>query len=277
MSKFDISVIISTYNNPKWLEKVLWSYKFQSFRNFEILVADDGSSKETKDLIEVFKAKKFFSIKHVWHEDNGFRKTKILNKAILESSSEYLLFTDGDCIARDDFIQQHIDNRGRGVFLSGGYFKLPQNISNIISKIDIKSKNCFDLKWLRRNGLKYSIKNLKLKARGCFTVLLNNLTTTKPTWNGHNSSGWKSDILNVNGFDERMQYGGEDRELGERMANNGIIPKQIRYSAICIHLYHDRGYVKDEMIEFNKNVRRITRKYNIKKTPFGIKNSINSR
>ena len=68
-----------------------------------------------------------------------------------------------------------------------------------------------------------------------------------------------------------MQYGGEDRELGERMVNNGIRPKQIRYSAICIHLYHERGYVKDEMIEFNKNVRRITRKYNIKKTPFGIR------
>ena len=132
MYKFDISVIISTYNNPKWLGKVLWSYQFQSFRNFEVLVADDGSSKETKDLIEDFKAKNFFSIKHVWHEDNGFRKTKILNKAILESSSEYLLFTDGDCIARDDFIQQHVDNRARGVFLSGGYFKLPQNISNII-------------------------------------------------------------------------------------------------------------------------------------------------
>ena len=62
MSKFDISVIISTYNNPKWLEKVLWSYQFQSFRNFEVLVADDGSSKETKNLIEDFKVKKFFRL-----------------------------------------------------------------------------------------------------------------------------------------------------------------------------------------------------------------------
>jgi hypothetical protein len=103
---------------------------------------------------------------------------------------------------------------------------------------------------------------------------LNTITPTTPSWNGHNSSAWKSDILSVNGFDERMQYGGEDRELGERLINYGLKPKQIRYSAVCLHLDHPRGYVTPEMIVKNKAIREATKSNNSVWTDFGIK-SIN--
>ena len=97
-----VSIIISTYNQPEWLQKVLWGYEQQTQTDFEIIIADDGSTEETKMLIESFQKKSSFSILHVWQEDHGFQKTKILNKAIVASKGEYLILTDGDCIPRKD-------------------------------------------------------------------------------------------------------------------------------------------------------------------------------
>jgi len=265
-----VSIIISTYNQPAWLEKVLWSYDCQSASDFEILIADDGSSPETKDVIDAFSNTTELDVQHVWHEDNGFQKTIILNKAIKASKSDYLIFTDGDCIARKDFVATHLKFRGKGYFLSGGYFKLPKDISDHITEEDIRSQNCFNISWLKSNGLKASFKNNKLTAGAIKSKLMNALTPSNASWNGHNSSGWKQDLLSVNGFDERMQYGGEDRELGERLLNKGLNSKQIRYSAICVHLDHERGYVKSEMIEANLKIREITKKKKRTWTDFGI-------
>lgn len=270
MAKPEISIIISTYNAEAWLEKVLWSYHAQTFRNFEIVIADDGSKQPTLDLINKMKSLVSFPITHVWHEDNGFQKCMILNAALLKCKADYVLMSDGDCMAREDFIQVHVNKRKQGYFLSGGYYKLPMDISQDITKDDILNQNCFKLEWLLNRGLKKSFKNNKLTAKGIKQKLLNSFTPSTASWNGHNASGWKKDILAVNGFDERMQYGGEDRELGERLVNYGIKPIQIRYSAICLHLDHERGYVKPEMIEKNKKIRAITKAQKIIKTPFGI-------
>lgn len=265
-----ISVIISTYNSTDWLEKVLWSYEGQSFKDFELLIADDGSKQPTFDLIEKMKSLVSYPIIHVWHEDNGFQKSQILNKAITASNSDYILMSDGDCLAREDFLQTHIDKREKGYFLSGGYFMLPMPISEKIGKEDILSQNCFDLKWLKTEGLKSSFKNNKLTARGLKSSFLNAITPTNASWNGHNASGWKKDIVAINGFDERMQYGGQDRELGERLFNYGIKSKQIRYSAICLHLDHPRGYKTQESINKNLAIRATTKKEKRVWTDFGI-------
>jgi glycosyltransferase involved in cell wall biosynthesis len=267
---FTISVIISTYNSEVWLEKVLWGYETQTFRNFEVVIADDGSKQPTFDLIEKMKSEVSFPIRHVWQEDDGFQKSRILNKAILSCEADYILMSDGDCIPRKDFLDVHISKKEKGFFLSGGYFMLPMGISKLIGKEDILTQRCFDVKWLKKNGLKPSFKNSKLKAKGLFEGLLNLFTPTKATWNGHNSSGWKADILAVNGFDERMQYGGQDRELGERLFNLGIKSKQIRYSAICLHLDHKRGYKTPESISKNKDIRKKTVEEKITRTTFGI-------
>ena len=271
MRAFNLSVIISTYNHPIWLEKVLWGYECQSLKKFEIIIADDGSSIETKQLIDKMQMVVSYPIKHVWHEDIGFRKTVILNKATLASKSDYLVYTDGDCVPRKDFLQTHINHRQKGYFLSGGYFKLPMGISQVITKYDIEQQHCFDAAWLIDKGLKKSFKINKITASGLKSKLLNKLTPTTATWNGHNASGWKADIIKVNGYDERMQYGGEDRELGERLFNMGIKAKQIRYSAICIHLDHERGYVKPEMMKKNNKIRKVTKSNKVIKTPYGIK------
>lgn len=265
-----VSVIITTYNAVEWLQKVLIGYSVQTECDFEIVIADDGSTSETKDLISKFSSKFNNPIVHVWHEDHGFQKTKILNKAILESNSDYLIFTDGDCIPRKDFVEMHLKYREIGYFLSGGYFKLPLSISKLISEKDIIDSNCFKLSWLKNNRFKLNFKSIKLTNNRYIAQFMNWITPTKRSWNGHNSSGWKSDILAVNGFNNEMQYGGEDREMGERMFNNGMLSKQIRYSAICVHLDHSRGYSSPEIWENNNKIRAYNKKNSIIKTHNGI-------
>jgi len=270
MNAIDTSIIISTYNAPKWLEKVLFGYNNQTYRRFEIVIADDGSTEETKALIERLEQEVFFPITHVWHEDNGFQKSQILNKAITKCTTPYIIMSDGDCIPRKDFVEQHVKYREKGYFLSGGYFMLPLKISEQITKDDIYSEKCFDVKWLKTNGLPSTFKTNKLTAGNVKSKILNKITPTNASWNGHNASGWKDDILDVNGFDERMQYGGQDRELGERLRNSGIESKQIRYKAVVLHLDHPRGYKNQESIDKNLAIRKQTKELKKKWTDFGI-------
>ena len=263
-------VIITTYNSPRWLEKVLWGYENQSDADFEVIIADDGSKDDTKELITQFQKRKKLNISHVWHEDDGFRKTAILNKAIQATKCNYLMFTDGDCIPRQDTVHAHKKYAKKGFYCSAAYFKLNMTVSNLISESEIKSGDAFNYTWLLNNGLPKSYKSLKLTATGLWATILNKITPTKATWNGANSSAFKEDIVAVNGFDERLQYGGLDRELGERMNNNGIKGLQIRYSTICIHLDHKRGYESPEIWLKNKNIRDSVKQNNLVWTDYGI-------
>lgn len=257
------SVIITTYNSEVWLEKVLWGFTNQTFKDFEIIVADDGSNSKTKEKIIFFSDKFLHPIQHIWQKDEGFRKCSVLNKAILNSKSEYIIFTDGDCIPRKDFVATHLKNKTENYFLSGGYFKLDDKLSNSISKVEILNGNAFNIKWLLNKGLQYSFKLSKLTHNSFFASFMNWITPTKKTFNGHNTSCFKSDLLKVNGFNEDMSYGGLDREIGERMMNSGIKGKQIRYSAICLHLNHDRKYATSETWLKNNEIRNYNKKNKI--------------
>jgi glycosyltransferase involved in cell wall biosynthesis len=255
-----LSVIITTYNSEEWLQKVLVGYSVQTEQDFEVVIADDGSNEKTKAIIDSFRSVFKNPIIHVWQEDQGFQKCKILNKAIVKTNSDYLLFTDGDCIPRKDFVDQHLKHQEEGYFLSGGYFKLPMETSQKISLENIKNQDCFSISWLIRNGVSKTFKLSKLTKIRLFAAFMNWLTPTKRTFNGHNTSCFKRDLLAVNGFNEIMQYGGLDRELGERLFNYGILSKQIRYSTVCLHLDHSRAYFNET--EWNKNL--ALRSYNIK-------------
>jgi glycosyltransferase involved in cell wall biosynthesis len=140
----------------------LRGFSAQTITDFDIVIADDGSNDETKEKIDTLKNSIKIPIIHVWHPDNGFQKTKILNKAILAAQSDYQIFTDGDCIPRNDFVERHLEFREKVFFLSGGYFKLPMNISKLITKNVILIQNCFDLEWLTSVGLISNIKKIKL-------------------------------------------------------------------------------------------------------------------
>lgn len=264
------SVIMSTYNAEAWLEKVLWGFSIQTENDFEIIIADDGSTDATKKIIDAIASELKISINHVWQADNGFQKTQILNKAIQEAKSEYLIFTDGDCIPRKDFVKAHLELRENNRFLSGGYFKLPLSVSQDICKNDVILQNCFSAKWLRSKGVPIRFKMIKFLVNNFTASLLNAVTTTKPSWNGHNASGWKADCIAINGFNEDMQYGGEDREFGERLQNFGIKPKQIRYSAICVHLEHDRNYANEASKVKNLQIRKLNKENKTTRIANGI-------
>jgi len=266
-----VAVIITTYNQPEWLDKVLYGYLLQTYQNFQLVIADDGSGEETKAVIEEYQTK--FGedrLIHVWQADEGFQKSRIMNKAIQATDADYLLFSDGDCIPRQDFVATHVDRAQEGYFLSGGYFKLTSEVSDAIGKDEIKKGLAFSKEWLYAQGLPKTYKTLKLTAKGNFANFMNWITPAKSPWNGHNSSGWKKDIERVNGFDERMQYGGQDRELGERMYNAGIKSKQIRYSAICVHLDHPRPYRTNTSINKNRGIRDVTKKEKKVWTDYGL-------
>ena len=172
---------------------------------------------------------------------------------ILANKLGYKLNNLGKCGASNDYIFDTI-------------------ISNyhLISENDISNSNCFQLNWLKNIGFKLNFKSLKLTNNKFIAQFMNWVTPTKRSWNGHNSSGWKNDIIAVNGFNNEMQYGGEDREMGERMFNNGMLSKQIRYSAICIHLEHSRGYSSPEIWKKNNDIRSFNKKNTIIKTENGI-------
>lgn len=263
-----ISVILSTYNQPLWLEKVLWGYSCQSDRNFEIIIADDGSGDETREVVERARETVGVPIRHVWQEHKGFGKSRILNLATVEATGNYVIFSDGDCIPRSDFVAVHRRFARPGCFLSGGYTKLPLDLSQAMTRDDIVSGSAFDPSWLSARG--FLSRPWHKHAAGRMAWFWNLLTPTKATWNGHGSSTWKEDIMRINGHNEEMKYGGQDRELGERLVNAGLRGIRIRYHAVVLHLDHPRGYATAESIAKNKAIRAATVRDKIIRTPNGI-------
>lgn len=270
MTPQKIGVVITTYNSPEWLRKVLLGYENQSHQDFTVIIADDGSGEVTRSLIEDFKNRGKLRIDHVWHEDNGFQKCQILNKAIAKTDCDYLIFTDGDCIPEPDFIAQHRTLAQPGYLLSGGYVKLTTPVSNAITDADIASGCIFKRDWLINKGQPKTHKLWKLIENKSIKKLLNALTPTKATWNGMNSSAWTADIKACNGFNEDMQYGGLDRELGERLLNLGLKGKQVRFSVNCLHLDHPRAYDNPETWKKNYAIRNDVKRTGRFWTPNGI-------
>ena len=264
------SVIFTTYNQPEWLGKVLRGFAAQDRQDFEILVADDGSDARTRELVQALQADIPMPVRHLWQPDQGFRKCEALNMAVAAARADYLVFTDGDCIPRADFVSTHLREREPGRFLSGGYHKLPMTTSQAITADDIRSQRCFDVAWLRERGMPRSRRDLKLAAAPVVARLLDLVSPARASWNGHNASAWANDVRAVNGFDQRMCYGGEDREFGERLANAGVHGKRVRHRAIVVHLDHPRGYVTAEGLEFNRALRARTRRGRLCWTEHGL-------
>ena len=250
------AVILSTYDQPEWLQKALWGYARQTHRDFEVVVADDGSDAATRAVIDEARAAyPGLELRHVWHPDRGYRKCVILNRAILAADAPYLIFSDGDCIPRHDFVATHVGLARPGAFLSGGAVRLPKEASEAITEDDVVTGRAFDVAWLVEHGFEPGRRRLRFLTGTAWPAVLDALTPTRATWNGGNASTWRDVVVRANGFEHEMGYGGQDREFGERLRNLGIDGVPIRHRAVTIHLEHGRPYRSEDPMRRNRELR----------------------
>lgn len=261
---------MTTFRSPRYLQQVLLGFANQTQLDFEIVVGEDGRTTETRSVIDEFAARTRFQIRYVTQEHQGFGKTRILNRAIESAQGDYLIFTDGDCVPQQDFVGEHLRLARPGRFLSGGCRRLERDLTNRILDGSVAYQQFTDPHWMKADGNPVPKKWLWTKQRSGLSWIFDLATTTRPTFNGHNSSAWKSDVVRANGFNHDMRYGGLDRELGERLENAGVLGMQIRHRALCYHLDHDRGYVNDEDWQRNRNIRKLVRQNGVTRAEHGL-------
>lgn len=265
-----LGVVVTTYRRPDALELVLEGYARQDRPADEILVADDGSDDATARVMDRAAASTGMPLVHVWHSDRGFRKTEVLNRAIRASTCDYLVFTDGDCIPRADFLATHERLARKGRFLSGGYVLLAEQTTRDLTAEDVRTGRAFDAAWLAAHGTRTGRHRLRLLRGRAAPRILDALTTTRATWNGMGSSTWKAELERVNGFDLDFVYGGLDRELGGRLENAGVKGMQIRHRAVVLHLHHDRPYKDSEAMRRQQELRREARRTGLVRATRGL-------
>ncbi|HEY5993143.1 MAG TPA: glycosyltransferase family 2 protein [Gallionellaceae bacterium] len=234
-----IAVIVTTYNRPDALEAVLEGYLAQTDRDFEVLVADDGSTEDTAQVIRQFQARAAFPLRHIWQEDQGFRAAMARNRALAAAQADYVIFTDGDCVPPADFVSRHRTLSEPGWFMSGNRLLLTQEFTATVlrEKIPVHLWRLGD--WLRAR-MKGRIERLLPLLRLPDVRWVRKLA--KRRWEGAktcNLSAWRSDLLAVNGLDESYTgWGLEDSDLVVRLLRSGVFNKSARFSAPVLHLWH---------------------------------------
>lgn len=233
-----ISLILSTYNRPDALDMALKSLMRQTDRHFEILVADDGSTDDTRRLIETYRATSNVPIRHVYQPDDGFQLSRIRNKAVAQSLGDYLIFVDGDCMARPDFVAAHRRLAEQGWFVAGNRVLLSQAFTETVlaeqNPVYLEKLPAFV--GLRLSGKINRFLPVLSLPLGCLRRLQPN------NWRkavGCNTAFWKSDFLRANGYDELFQgWGHEDSDLVIRMLHAGVKRKEGRFAVPVLHLWH---------------------------------------
>lgn len=268
--KLSISLIVAFYNDIQWLEMIFEQLKRQTFTDFEVVIADDGSKDEVVQRIQELKTLYSFPIVHVWHEDKGWRKDIILNKAVVASKGEYLVFIDGDCIPHRKFLQEHWRFREKGLVVAGRRVTLTKKISDSLSVEKVKSG------YLSRIAPQLLLAGLRKEERH-----MENVIRITPNWLrkllikphkgdllGCNFSLFKSDLLKVNGFDERYLAPavGEDTDLEARLKRVGIQTQVFKHVLTVFHKKHFRKEVQNN----NGEILKYNAEHNIGYTPWGI-------
>jgi len=227
-------LIVTTYNWTQALNQVLLSVKRQTLMPDEIIIADDGSKKETKELVEAFIRKNpQINFIHSWQEDKGFRLTNSRNKAIAMSKSKYIIIVDGDIILNKNFIKDHIRFSKQGYFIQGTRVLLGQNITNYIFRTSKFLISFFSKDIKNRKNLINSTILSKFFSRQ---------TKSLRGIRGCNISFFKKDCIDVNGFNEDFEgWGREDSEFVVRLFNKGIKRKNLKFKANALHLYHEEN------------------------------------
>ena len=244
------TLIITTYNQKERLALVLDSIKCLNPLPKEVLIADDGSTSDTKDLIESYRQTFPCQLRHIWQEDEGFRLSQIRNLAIESAQGEYIIIIDGDMILEPHFVANHLRFAKRGVFLQGsrvilGKAQSEEILNNGDFALAFKTRS---FKALRSYMLSYIVyKTSKI------TADIFQKTTLIKGVRGCNMSFYKSDCKAINGFNESFKgWGREDSEFVARFLFNGGSLRRVKFNAIAYHIYHPEN--TKAMLESNHNI-----------------------
>ena len=252
-----ISVIIATYDRPKALVAVLNGLRRQTDTDFEILIADDGSDSKTSDAIHPMHGKLGVPIQRIWQPHRDFRAAAIRNRAIWQARGEYVVFLDGDCVPRPEFIARHRKLAEPGYFVFGQRALLSEEYTRHIltNHIDLSAKSIPSL--------------IASRMRGRINRFLPFMNVPlgplrKLPWNGWqrlrgcNFGAWREDLIRIDGFDSAYTgWGLEDSDLAVRLANSGVRAKDGRLSTGVMHLWHpaiDRAAMTDNLKRLQKAI-----------------------
>ena len=230
-----VSLIVTTYNRPDALDKVLESVSRLGVIP-EIIIADDGSGHETKSIVD--KWKKTLPIVHAWQEDRGFRAAAARNLAVAKSTGEYLIFIDGDCLVLPNFISKHVELSENGFMVAGNRILFSKQLTEKIVTDKLRP-----FEWGIREWLSARVTN-KVNRLLPLMNLPNGLfrKIRKTKWQGVRTCNlgiFRNDFLSVNGFDESFRgWGHEDADLAIRLIKNGIQRKDGQFGTAVLHLWH---------------------------------------
>lgn len=249
------AVIVTTYNRPDALAAALAGFCAQDDTDFELIVADDGSTGETHRVVEDFAARAPFRVRHAWQEDRGFRAGAVRNRALALTDADYVVFTDGDCVPPAAFVRRHRALAARGAFLAGNRVLLSEAFTRRVLAERLPIHRWSTARWLAawlRRDVNRALPLVTLPD-GAFR------TRTSARWEGVktcNFSAWRTDLERANGFDERYAgWGLEDSDLVIRLLHAGVLNKSARFAAPVFHLWHrenDRSALAENQRRLNE-------------------------
>ncbi len=226
-----VGLLISTYNWPEALERILESVLQQTHMPDELLIADDGSGEETRWLINRYRSLLNIPVKHAWHEDQGFRKSLILNKAVKLADADYIIEIDGDIVLHPRFIEDHLRHAEPGRFVQGSRAILSKQLTGEMLR-DNQLRPHFLSQGVRNrfNAIRFPALSFLIKARR------HSSSNTKAC----NLAFWRKDFMAINGYNNLFNgWGAEDYEFAARLIHAGIYKKRLKLAAVCFHLHHE--------------------------------------
>lgn len=247
MQNPSITLIVSTYNQPDFLRLVLAGIADQGDQSFELLIADDGSDDKTRECVESFSKHTQIQIQHLWHEDDGFRKSVILNTAIEAASNDYLVFLDGDCIPRKNFIRDHKKLARTRRIVGCSRVLVDQTLTQhaIDNDLHLHKWSLSKLAQVRISGHLNRLLPFIPLSLGPFRAC------TPRAWTrvrGCNFGLFHNDLVEIGGFDESFTgWGYEDSELVARAINAGTFVRRGDYRATVLHLWHPEASRDDAL------------------------------
>jgi len=263
------TLIISFYNNLGYLKLLLAALETQTVKNFEVIIADDGSDTSLLPDLEKLISRSPLSIIHIWHPDFGFRKNRILNKSILRARNEYLIFTDGDCIPHPAFIQEHMAAAEPNTILTGRRVNLSDTITQQLSEEKVRAGSLQkDFRKVIRDGISGNSYDVEKGFYISNRFVRNFFNNKYRGILGCNFSGYKRDFLAINGFDERYEAAsvGEDSDVQYRFELLGKKIKSLNNIAVQYHLYHPIQERPQKNLELFEKVKQEAKAY----TEYGI-------